>query len=74
VSYAFDLDGDGAIDVDNGANPVLTRVLPNGVNYVAVRVIDNGGLRAFDNATVTVKKSKAKKKHKKKKHKKKHKH
>ena len=75
VNYAFDLDGDGAMEVNNGNNPVLNRVLPTGVNHVAVRVFDDKGLRAFDNKTVTVKKSTAKKKHKKKKHKKKkHKH
>jgi hypothetical protein len=55
-SYAFDLDGNGAMEVDNGKNPVLKRALSPGTHHVAVRVIDNGGLRAFANATVTVSK------------------
>jgi hypothetical protein len=55
-SYAFDLDGNGSMEVDNGKNPVLKRALSPGTHHVAVRVIDNGGLRAFANATVTVSK------------------
>ncbi|MEA2375419.1 MAG: hypothetical protein QOD53_1882 [Thermoleophilaceae bacterium] len=70
VNYAFDLDGDGSVEVNNGDNPVLSRKLSTGTHYVAVRVTDNKGLRSFDNATVVV--QKAAKKHKKKKHKKKH--
>ncbi|HEX8075779.1 MAG TPA: PKD domain-containing protein [Thermoleophilaceae bacterium] len=70
VSYAFDLDGNGSMEVDNGNNPVLERTLGTGVHQVAVRVIDDKGLRAFDNATVVVQK-KATAKHKKKKKKKK---
>jgi hypothetical protein len=53
-SYAFDLDGNGSMEVKNGSNPVLKRVLSPGVHHVAVRVIDNSGLRSFANRTVTV--------------------
>jgi hypothetical protein len=61
--YAFDLDGNGSMEVDNGNNPVLRRVLSPGVHHVAVRVTDDGGLYAFANRTVTVRKAKHKKKH-----------
>jgi PKD domain-containing protein len=60
-SYAFDLDGNGSMEVSNGSQPVLKRVLSPGVHHVAVRVIDDKGLRAFANRTVVV----GKKKHKK---------
>ena len=56
VNYAFDLDGNGSMEVKNGKNPVLKRVLSPGTHHVAVRVIDNGGLRAFANRTVVVSK------------------
>jgi len=57
-NYAFDLDGNGSMEVDNGRNPVLRRRLSPGVHHVAVRVIDNKGLRAFANRTVKVKRRK----------------
>jgi hypothetical protein len=52
--YAFDLDGNGSMEVDNGTNPILKRVLPPGVHHVGVRVTDDQGLRAFANRTVRV--------------------
>jgi PKD domain len=54
TSYAFDLDGNGTMEVKNGTNPVLKRVLSPGTHHVAVRVIDNKGLRAFATRTVVV--------------------
>jgi hypothetical protein len=57
-NYAFDLDGNGSMDVDNGRRPRLTRVLKPGVHHVAVRVTDNEGLRAYANRTVVVGKRK----------------
>ena len=56
VNYSFDLDGNGSCEVNNGKHPILKRVLGPGVHHVAVRVTDDKGLRAFHNATVTVKK------------------
>jgi hypothetical protein len=53
--FAFDLDGNGSMEVDNGTKAVLKRKLSPGVHHVAVRVIDNQGLRAFANRTITVK-------------------
>jgi hypothetical protein len=53
-NYAFDLDGNGSIDTDNGNKPVLKRVLKPGVHHIAVRVTDDKGLRAFANRTVRV--------------------
>lgn len=63
ANYAFDLNGDGSMEVNNGNNPVLSRKLTAGTHYVAVRVTDNKGLRAFANRTIVVRKAK---KHKKK--------
>jgi hypothetical protein len=57
-NYAFDLDGNGSMDVNNGKRPRLTRVLGPGVHHVAVRVTDNEGLRAYANRTVVVGKRK----------------
>jgi PKD domain-containing protein len=56
VNFAFDLDGNGSMEVKNGKSPILKRVLSPGTHHVAVRVIDNGGLRAFANRTVVVSK------------------
>jgi hypothetical protein len=54
-SYAFDLDGDGRFEYDNGKNPtVSTRFLNAGVYSVGVRVADDRGGTAFANKTVTV--------------------
>ena len=63
VDYAFDLNGDGAMDVDNHGSPKLSRKLSAGLHYVTVRVTDDHGARAYANATISV--AKAKKKHKK---------
>jgi hypothetical protein len=57
-NYAFDLDGNGSMDVNNGRRARLTRVLKAGVHHVAVRVTDNEGLRAYANRTVVVGKRK----------------
>jgi hypothetical protein len=55
-NYAFDLDGNGSLEVDNGKNPILKRALSAGTHHVAVRVTDNKGLRAFANRTIVVSK------------------
>jgi hypothetical protein len=54
ANYAFDLDGNGTMETDNGTRPRLRRVLKEGVHHVAVRVTDGKGLRAFANRTVIV--------------------
>jgi hypothetical protein len=54
VDYAFDLDGNGSMEVHNGNRPILRRVLSEGVHHVAVRVTDGKGLRAYANRTVIV--------------------
>jgi hypothetical protein len=61
VDYAFDLDGDGAMDVDNHGSPKLKRKLSPGIHYVAVRVTDGKGARGFANRTIVVRKAKHKK-------------
>ena len=53
-NYAFDLDGNGSMEVNNGKNPILKRALSRGTHHVAVRVTDNKGLRAFANRTIVV--------------------
>jgi hypothetical protein len=53
-SFAFDLDGNGSMEVKNGKSPRLRRVLKPGVHHLAVRVTDNDGLRAYANRTVIV--------------------
>jgi PKD domain len=57
-SYAFDLDGNGGMEVKNGNRPVLRRKLKPGTHHVAVRVTDNEGRRAYATRTVVVKKKK----------------
>jgi hypothetical protein len=54
-SYAFDLDGDGRFEYDNGRSPtVSTRFLNAGVYSVGVRVADDRGATAYATKTVTV--------------------
>jgi PKD domain len=53
-NYAFDLDGNGSLEANNGRRPRLRRVLEPGVHHVAVRVTDNKGLHAYANRTVVV--------------------
>ena len=66
VDYAFDLNGDGAMEVDNHGTPKLRRKFSPGIHYVTVRVTDDKGAKAFANATISV--ARAKKSSKKKKH------
>ena len=55
VSYAWDLDGDGACDdVANDSTPDFTTVGQDGVTTVKLCVTDALGLTAEDTATVTV--------------------
>jgi hypothetical protein len=54
VNYAFDLDGNGSMEVDNGKQPILRRVLKEGVHHIAVRVTDGKGLRGYANKAVIV--------------------
>jgi hypothetical protein len=56
VDYAFDLNGDGAIDVDTHSKAKLKRSFKPGIHHVTVRVTDNKGARAYSNATITVRK------------------
>ena len=55
-NYAFDLDGNGSMEVNNGSKAILRRALSPGTHHVAVRVTDNKGLRAFANRTIVVSK------------------
>jgi Concanavalin A-like lectin/glucanases superfamily/PKD domain len=42
--YEWDLDGDGTLETDSGANPVVTRVYPDEATLdVRLRVTDDGG-------------------------------
>lgn len=60
VNYAFDLDGDGSIETDNGGAPVLKHKFGVGVHHVAVRVTDDKGRKAYASRTITVKKPRVK--------------
>ena len=60
VNYAFDLDGDGSIETDNGGAPVLMHKFGIGVHHVAVRVTDNEGKRAYASRTIRVAKPRPK--------------
>ena len=54
VNYAFDLDGNGSVEVNNHRHAVLRRRLSPGTHHVGVRVMDAQGLRAFANRTIVV--------------------
>jgi hypothetical protein len=54
ASYAFDLDGDGTIETDNGSSPKLTTKFSPGFHHVTVRVVDDKGDRAYDTVTIAV--------------------
>jgi hypothetical protein len=54
ANYAFDLDGDGSIETDNGSSPVLMHTFGGGVHHVAVRVTDDKGKRAYATRTIRV--------------------
>jgi hypothetical protein len=54
VDYAFDLDGNGTMETDNGPRPVLRTVLSPGTHHVGLRVRDNDRLKAFALRTVVV--------------------
>jgi PKD domain len=54
VDFAWDLDGDGAMDVSSGTTPTLKHAFSAGTHYLTVRVTDNRGARAYANATVNV--------------------
>jgi subtilisin-like proprotein convertase family protein len=41
TKYAFDLDGDGSYETDNGSSPVLTRPFARGAHHVGVQVTDS---------------------------------
>ncbi|HEX6357567.1 PQQ-dependent sugar dehydrogenase [Actinophytocola sp.] len=53
LTYAWDLDGDGAYDDSTAVNPTFTYVSP-GVVPVGLRVTDPGGLSGTTTVTVTV--------------------
>lgn len=52
--YRWDLDGDGAMEVDGGTTPTLTHRFKAGVYHVAVQVTDNSGRRAYATRTIKV--------------------
>jgi hypothetical protein len=54
VDYAFDLDGNGFMETDNGKHAVLRRKLRSGTHYVGLRVIDDKGLRGYAKRKVVV--------------------
>jgi PKD domain len=55
VSYAFDLNGNGAMGRPNGKHPRLRyRFQRAGIHHISVRVVDNKGLASYANATVRV--------------------
>jgi hypothetical protein len=54
ANYAWDLDGDGAIETNGGSKAVLKHKFSPGVHHVTVRVTDNGGKRAYATRTVRV--------------------
>ena len=54
ANYAWDLDGDGAIETDGGSKAVLKHKFSPGVHHVTVRVTDNQGKRAYATRTVRV--------------------
>lgn len=54
-NYAFDLDGDGRFEYDNGAsNVVATRYLTAGVRNVGVRVLDDRGGVSYANTRIAI--------------------
>jgi PKD domain len=55
ANYSWDLDGDGSIETNGGASPVLRHKFSRGVHHVTVRVTDNQGKRAYATRTVRVK-------------------
>jgi hypothetical protein len=55
VRYAFDLNGNGAMERPTGKRPrIRYRFKRAGVHHVGVRVVDNKGLAAYANATIRV--------------------
>jgi hypothetical protein len=54
MNYAWDLNGDGAIETDGGASPTLTRPFSAGVHHVTVRVTDDKGKRGYATRTIRV--------------------
>jgi PKD domain len=62
VNYAWDLNGDGAIETNGGTRKTLSRKFKAGVHHVTLRVTDNEGKRAYATRTIRVSKAKKKKK------------
>ena len=55
VNYAFDLDGDGSFETDNGPLPATGTVFNQPGNYtVAVQVTDDDGLSTSDSLVINV--------------------
>lgn len=55
ANYAFDLDGDGRFEVDNGQSPTIARRFEAPGTYnVGVRVTDDEGGRSYANRRLTV--------------------
>ena len=54
VNYSWDLDGDGAMEVNGGTAPTLKHAFSAGTHNLTVRVTDDRDARAYANATVKV--------------------
>jgi hypothetical protein len=54
--YAWDLNGDGAVEIDGGSTPTLKHKFTAGVHHVAVQVTDDKGRRAYATRTIRVSK------------------
>jgi PKD domain len=52
--YRWDLDGDGAMEVDGGTTATLKHTFKPGVYHVAVQVTDDKGRRAYATRTIRV--------------------
>jgi hypothetical protein len=54
VNYAWDLNGDGAMEVNAHRNRRLVRSFRSGVHQITLRVTDSRGARAYANARIVV--------------------
>jgi hypothetical protein len=52
--YAWDLNGDGALETDGGTAPILRHTFGAGVHHVTVQVTDNSGHHAYATRTIRV--------------------
>jgi hypothetical protein len=57
VNYAFDLDGNGAMEHDNGRHARLRKKLRPGTHYIGLQVTDDDGLHAYALRKVVISKN-----------------